>query len=188
MMPGLVLFISKGVTKLDIITRNELLIQYEPVVKWAIKHNWTLIQALRLDTNDVYQDLCIAAMKAIDCFDSQKSASLKTHLESRLQYEVKNLKKRYSPHGMTGVRDTDVIFISLDYQPEECRQVEIPVEAPYGLAEFKEALTLLSPDEREVVEEKVQGVYHRKKEQRALLAAAQEKITNYYERSAAVCY
>jgi len=188
MMPGLVLFISKGVTKLDVITRNELLIQYEPVVKWTIKHNWPLIQALHLNADDVYQDLCIAAMKAIDCFDSQKSNSLKTHLESRLQYEVKNLKKRYRPHGLTGAHDADVIFISLDYQPKECRQVEIPVEAPYSMVEFKEALTILSPDEREVVEEKVQGVYHRKKEQRALLAAAQQKITNYYERSAVVCY
>jgi len=188
MTPGLVLFISKGVTKLDVITRNELLIQYEPVVKWTIKRNWPLIRALNLDADDVYQDLCIAAMKAIDCFDPRKSDSLKTHLVSRLQYEVKNLKKRYNLHGLTGVKGIDVIFISMDYQPEECRQVEIPVESPYGLAEFKEALTLLSPDEREVVEEKVQGVYHRKKEQRALLAAAQEKITNYYERSTAVCY
>lgn len=173
---------------MDVITRNELLIQYEPVVKWTIKHNRSLIQALRLDADDVYQDLCIAAMKAIDCFDPRKSDSLKTHLVSRLQYEVKNLKKRCNPHGLTGARGVDVIFISLDYQPKECRQMEIPVEAPYSLAEFKEALTLLSPAEKEVVVEKVQGVYHRKKEQRALLAAAQQKITDYYERSVVVCY
>lgn len=173
---------------MDVITRNELLIQYEPMVKWAIKFNWPLIQALHLDVDDVYQDLCIAAMKAIDCFDPQKSASLKTHLASRLQYEVRNLKRYYKSYGMTGKQVTDVIFVSLDYQSEEYQQVEIPVEAPYSLAEFKEALTLLSPDEREVVEEKVHGVYHQKKEQRAILAAAQQKITNYYERSVALCY
>lgn len=173
---------------MDVITRNELFIQYEPVVKWAIKRNRPLIQALCLDADDVYQDLCIAAMRAIDCYDPQKSVSLKTHLASRLQYEVKNLKKRYGFHGLTGAQSTDVIFISLDYQPRDCRQMEIPVEAPYSLVEFKEALALLSPAEREVVEEKTQGVYHRKKEQRTLLAAAQQKITNYYERSVAVCY
>ena len=136
---------------MNAITRNELFVQYEPVVKWTIKRNWSLIRALNLDADDVYQDLCIAAMKAIDCFDPRKSDSLKTHLVSRLQYEVKNLKKRYNLHGLTGTKGIDVIFMSLDYQTEECRKMEIPEEAPYGLAEFKEALTLLSPDEREVV-------------------------------------
>lgn len=173
---------------MDVITRNELLIQYEPVVRWTIKCNWTLIRALGLDMDDVYQDLCIAAMKAIDAFDPHRSDSLKTHVICKLQYEVKNLKQRYKPHGLTGAQRADVVFCSLDYQPEQYRQLEIPVEAPYGLAELKEALSSLSPDERELIEEKARGIYHRKKEQRALLEATIHKLAGYYEGGVAVCY
>lgn len=173
---------------LDVMTRNELLLQYEPVVRWTIKHNWTLICALHLDADDVYQDLCITMMKAIDGFDPQRSDSLKTHIISRLQYEVKNFKRRYKPHGMTGARRADVVFCSLDYKPENYRHLEIPVEASYDLVEFAEAMALLSREEKTVVEERIEGVHHRAKAQQSILAAAQQKLSQYYERSAIACY
>ena len=173
---------------MEVTIRNELFIQYEPVVKWAIRHNRQLIRALRLDTDDVYQDFCIAAMKAIEGFDSQKSDSLKTHLVSRLQYEARNLKRRYIPHGVTSAKDVEIIFCSVDYHPEGSRQIEIPIDAEYALVEYYEALSLLSPDEREVVEERADGFSDRRNEQLDLVAAAKLKLSQYYERSSVACY
>lgn len=173
---------------MDISIRNDLFLQYEPVIRWTIKRNYALIQALCLDISDVYQDFCIAAMRAIDGFDPRKSDSLKTHLVCRLQYEVKNLKRRYKPYGMTGAQPAGVVFCSIDYQPDTTCRLKIPVEAPYDLVEFHEALDLLTLAERNAVEEKMQGSYQHKKQQRALLTTAAEKLSQYYEKNAALCY
>lgn len=173
---------------MEVTMRNELIMKNESVIYAVIRRNWVLIRALHLDVEDVYQDLYIAAMRAVEGFDSKKSDSLQTHLASRLQYEIRNLKRRYKPYGMTGAYAADIQFCSLDDRPEGRRPLEIPSEAPFSLVEFKEALEALSPEELSVVDEKIRGVQLRTKKQRTLVCAAQEKLQKYYERGAAVCY
>lgn len=165
---------------LDAIQRNDLLTENLWWVRTIISKNMLLIQALRLDYDDVFQDLCMVALKAIDNFDPAKSVSIATHVMSRMQYEVKNLKHRYIPHGMTASRNKDIAFLSLDYRSDTGLSVEIPCEDSYSQFEVDDILSLLSPAERGVVTEKMEGVYHRRKEQRALLDTASQKIAHFY--------
>ena len=171
---------------MDVNTRNELLIENLWWVRTIISRNNLLIQSLRLDYDDVFQDLCMVALKAIDNFDSRKSDSMSTHVMSRMQYEIKNLKRRYIPHGMTAARNSNISFRSLDYQFNNGLHMEIPCEDSYSNLDMEDILSLLSPTERGVVLEKMEGVYHRKKEQRAILATASQKIMNVYNKGGAV--
>lgn len=174
---------------LDAISRNDLLTENLWWVRTIISRNMLLIRALRLDYDDVFQDLCIVALKAIDNFDPNRSDSIATHVMSRMQYEIKNLKRRYIPHGMTAAKNIDIAFLSLDYQSDTGLSLDVPCEDSHSQFEVEDILTELTPAERGVLKEKMEGVYHRKKEQRALLAAASQKITNFYnERSAVACY
>ena len=165
--------------------RNELLVEYEPIIKWVIRNNQTLIRALALDYDDVYQDLCIAAIKAIDGFDPERSSSLKTHLVCKLQYEIKNLKVRYKPYGMTGTKKACPTFHSLDDQWKN-HQIDIPVDSPFDFIEFKEALTMLSFEERKAVTEKICGKQRRTQKYNELLETAMKKLAAYYGKAASV--
>jgi len=169
----------KGIEKMNIHTRNELLTENLNWVQRVINRNKLLIHALHLDYDDVYQDLCIAALHAIEHFDPEKSSSLQTHVMSRMQYEIKNLKRRYKPHGMTALNSADVVVLSLDYTGLDGFTIEIPCEDPCDWIDTTDILSPLSSAEREVVIEKVDGVYHRKKEQQNLLSSAAAKIMHF---------
>lgn len=144
----------------------------------------SLIQAMRLDVDDVYQDFCVAAMNAIDTFDEKRSDSLKTHVATKLMYEAKNLKRKYRPYGFTGTIDGSAIYCSLDNARDGYGQLEVPVEAPYVNVEMRELLAMLSLDELRVLQEALDGVYHRKKEQKELITGIKEKAKWYMDLAA----
>lgn len=169
-----------GGVKLDATTRNELFLEYENLVRWAMKKNMPLILALGLDLDDVYQDFSIAALNAIDGYDKEKSSSLATHICSRLMYEARQLKRRARPHGITGSLEKVVSFRSLDFNQNGHAVLEVPVEAPYIDIELQEMLDMLSLDELRIVQDVLDGVYHRKKEQRDLLMGIRMKVQRYY--------
>lgn len=173
---------------MDTNTRNKIMPEYIKAVKWTIKQNLTLFKALRLDLDDVYQDLCIAVIKAIDVYDPQKSPSLFTHVNSRLRYAVLQIKRKSKHHGMTAVGKAEIVFASLDYRPHRCAQIEIPAEEPYSIVELTDAICSLARDEQSAVKEVIKGFHPRKKKDKEALASAQEKIKKYYERSNNLCY
>lgn len=59
-----------------------------------------LLFALHLDRDDVYQELAIAALRAIESFDPSRSNSIKVHIWAKLQYAILDIKERHKPHGL----------------------------------------------------------------------------------------
>ena len=173
---------------MDTNTRNNIMPEYIKAVKWTIRQNLTLFKGLRLDLDDVFQDLCIAAIKAIDNYDPRKSSSLFTHVNSRLQYEVLQIKRKNKRHGRTAVGKAEIVFASLDFRPPGYSQLEIPDEVPYNIVELNDAISSLAKNERSAVMRIIKGFYPRKKEDKEALASAQENIKKYYERSSNLCY
>ena len=166
---------------MDVNTRNELLVENLLWVQRIVNTNRGLIQALHLNFDDVYQDLCITALHAIEHFDSSKSDSLRVHVISRMQYEIRNLKRKYKPHGLTAVTSSEVFVLSLDAENEYGYGIDIPFEADFGQVELTEALSQLSPGERGVVQERMGGAYLRRKDKLTMFSLAAEKIKEYYE-------
>ena len=168
---------------MDRYRRNELLLEYENVIHWVMKINSPLIAALRLEYDDVFQDLSIAAIRAIDRYDPLKSESLLTHLISRLQYEILNIRIRHKCHGMTGAepRRMEIRFLEIN---DSCTG---SVSDEFALVELREILSMLSADQRRVVSEKIAGRHHRKECEQILLEAAQQLIRNCYLSGNGLC-
>lgn len=164
---------------MDVIARNEIMENHSYLIKAAIRRNMTLLKALRLDLDDVYQDLAMATLKAIDGFNPEKSASLAAHISAKLQYAVLDIKASHKPCGMTGLNGSRVTFTSV----ESCfgdGALDIPVHDSFDEVEMSDALAVLTTAEREALRQHMAGIIGRKKNQCDLLAAAQEKIKSFY--------
>ena len=70
---------------MDSISRNEIFLENEGMIWRVMRHNWPLICALRLDRDDVYQELAMAALNAIDNFDPARSECIQAHIWMKLQ-------------------------------------------------------------------------------------------------------
>lgn len=76
-------------------TRNELFVQHEDLIPRTMARNRLLLRALGLERDDVYQELAIAALKAIDTFDSRRSEDIRGHIWMKLQYAILDLKRNF---------------------------------------------------------------------------------------------
>jgi len=95
-------------------TRNELVPGFHKLIWWTIHRNRCLLRALRLEDEDTYQDLAVTAIKAIDSYDPERSASLEKHVAQKLQYAILDMKRRQKPHGITRLNGERVTVLSLD--------------------------------------------------------------------------
>ena len=87
---------------MDFIERNEIFMDNEGMIRRVMRRNWALICAMRLDWDDVYQELAMAALSAIETFDPTRSECIQAHIWMKLQYAVLDIKRQYRPCGQIG--------------------------------------------------------------------------------------
>lgn len=160
--------------------RNEIMMNHEYIIKAIIKRNQSLIKALRLERDDVYQELVIAMFNAIDGYNSDLSDSITTHIWVKLQYAVLDLKKRYRQCGMTGNKRGQVIFVSIEsyrYDNDIEETLEIPdFDDNYDEVEIRDMLAVLTREELKILQQRMKGFQQRRRIDKETLASAQEKI------------
>lgn len=106
--------------------RNRIVEEHLWCIKAVIKQNRALIDAARLDRDDVYQDLSIRLIRAVGSYDPDKG-TLKQHIFSQLRYELLDCAAPYRTTGMTGaprgLRASEIAsldaFASAEYLTEE---------------------------------------------------------------------
>ena len=81
--------------------RNRIVEEHLHCIDTVIWQNWSLIQAAGLERDDVYQQLAIRLIRAVDTFDPDKG-ELAQHLNAQLQYEMLNCKDSRQRYGFTG--------------------------------------------------------------------------------------
>ena len=86
---------------MDFTERNEIFMDNEGMIRRVMRRNWALICAMRLDWDDVYQELAMAALSAIETFDPTRSECIQAHIWMKLQYAVLDIKRQYRPCGLT---------------------------------------------------------------------------------------
>ena len=86
---------------MDFTTRNDTFLENENMIRRVMRRNLPLIHALRLEWDDVYQELAIAALHAIDSFDPKRSECIRAHIWMQLQYAILTIKRRNRPCGIT---------------------------------------------------------------------------------------
>ena len=97
---------QKGVTALKwtITTqeRNALVETHLGCIWWTINKNRRLISAAGLDDEDVFQQLAIRMIRAVENYDPDKGKDLEQHIFAQLQYEALNCKDAAKLYGIKG--------------------------------------------------------------------------------------
>ncbi len=108
-------------------TTEQLFETHKNLIPQAIWKNHVLLKALRLEDEDVAQQLSIAMLRAIGNFNPARSSSLATHIRYALQYEILTIKRRHKPCGITGVpKGGRVSFLYLDRLMPDGGMFELP--------------------------------------------------------------
>jgi DNA-directed RNA polymerase specialized sigma24 family protein len=158
------------------------MVDHDHLIHAAIRRNRTLLYALRLETEDVYQELAMAMLKAIDSFDPSRSHSLGAHINAKLKYAILDLKKNHKPGGVTGSMGQRISVTSVDsyYDDGSALELEDSVSDYFGNADISDALATLTEPERKTLCKSLYGDKPRTRDQRSLLDSAREKIMSFY--------
>ncbi len=161
------------------IRRNEIFMENEDMIRRTIRRNWSLLCALRLDMDDVYQELAIAALNAIDGFDPRRSDSVRVHIWAKLQYAVLDIKRQFCPCGITGLGGARPIVLSVELAEEHgCPPVaEERRENPRLSPQLRAALSQLDESERQAVRRYLDG---QEPEKKSAFNSALDKIRCFY--------
>lgn len=160
---------------------------YEAMIRRIMRRNYPLLHALRLEMEDVYQDLALTAIQAARAFDPARSASLEAHVWMQLQYAVLDMKQKCRPSGLTGLGGDRPCIHSVEYDEER----GFPLAAPeysetVSDTRLRQALSRLEPQERQVVILYLEGECLRRKQQGSFLSAM-EKLREFYRNQPVFC-
>ncbi len=164
--------------------RNEFFLKHQNLIDITIRRNRRLLAALRLETEDVVQELSIKMLKAINSFDSCRSPIIEAHILKQLQYCVLDLKRRFKPHGMTGVgRDVRPEYVYIDGVSDSGITFEIPSHDDHSIVNISDFLDGLTEHERETLNRKLEGHNPKTKRQTAVITDIRERLMEYYNQN-----
>lgn len=106
-------------------TRNRIVEEHLWCIDAVMRKNAVLIKAAKLDRDDVYQQLALRLIHAVNGFDPDKG-KLEQHIFAQLNYELRNCKTPYHITGITGApadyRASKIISI------DAVRKAHVPIE------------------------------------------------------------
>lgn len=82
--------------------RNGLVEAHLGAIWWTINRNRRLISAAGLEDDDVFQQLAVRMIRAVENYDPEKGKDLEQHIFAQLQYEVLNCKDAAKLYGLKG--------------------------------------------------------------------------------------
>lgn len=160
---------------MDVNVRNKLYFDYTDTIRRVMWFNRILLYALRLEKEDVFQELSIVALMAIESFDPSLSDSMEEHVRAKLQYAVLDMKRYQSPGGLTRLDGARPALYSTEYSEELGHPLSSPFKDELDANDrLHKALTRLEPKERESVLLYLKGYTLRKKEDKSAFASAMD--------------
>ena len=99
--------------------RNEIVVSYLWCIDCVIRQNYGLVQAARLDRDDVYQNLAMRLIRSVELY-KPGARSLKGYIFMQLKYELLNCKSSKSRYGFSAAPyDLRGAVISIDALMED---------------------------------------------------------------------
>ena len=102
--------------------RNEIFMELDRPIWCVINQNRRILTALHADLDDVYQDLALCAIRAIDRYDPSKStASVKTFAMKNVEAHIKKSFAYFRCRGLSGAAARNLesgVVVSLDFMLE----------------------------------------------------------------------
>jgi DNA-directed RNA polymerase specialized sigma24 family protein len=155
--------------------------EHQHIIKSVMWRNRALITALKLEYEDVAQDLALAMFTAIPKFDPARSDSLGAHLRCKLQYELLTIKRQHKPHGITGLSsEKRLVFSFVDEPLPDGGSYELPVSDDTSGIEAWELCRDLSPEQAHALRLKLQGHYIKRKGPLVALCEVRQKYAALY--------
>lgn len=112
-------------TNITIQERNRIVEDHLWCIDAVMRRNAALIKAAHLERDDVYQQLSLRLIRAVEGFDPRKG-KLDQHILAQLKYELLNCKSAYRTTGFTGApadfRGSNVISFEAAKEEYEKRQ------------------------------------------------------------------
>lgn len=84
--------------------RNAIFLELEAqdIIRLAIQGNYRPLRAVHADLDDLYQELAICALRAIDRYRPEERAALKTFVERNMDFFIKRWIVKVVMHGLSG--------------------------------------------------------------------------------------
>ena len=80
--------------------RNAVVVEHLPCIDSVMRCNYELIRAARMEWEDVYQQLALRLIQAVNTFDPAKG-KLEQHIYAQLKYELLSCKTPRRLYGLT---------------------------------------------------------------------------------------
>jgi DNA-directed RNA polymerase specialized sigma24 family protein len=136
--------------------RNTIFVEYMKIIHFTVNRHHSMLSVLRMDGDDLAQELAICLLKAIERYNSDRGAKPSTYYFKALRYGVLNLWREQ----MRKIRIANLQAVSLnrpDENGDESVQ-DVPITVDYDDALMvKEFLQTLSDCERSTLARKMHG-------------------------------
>ena len=168
---------------MDTITRNHIFMEHIDLINRTLRRHRLLLYALHLELDDIYQELAIAALQAIDTFDDRRCDSVSVHIWSKLQYAILTIKRNNQPHGLKACGNFAPGVLPLDLSEEYGLPAAAKTDSDDDrLRErrLRQVLARLEPQERRAVLDYLEGMKPARKAEKNNFDAALEKLRDFY--------
>lgn len=107
--------------------RNYLFEEKEYLVNVTVNKHRRLIRACRMEEDDVYQELSLRLLQALDKYDAGKCPNLDAYLMLQLRYQLWNMSACSKRTGVPGAPKKGFSLLSLDAPNENGLAIQVPV-------------------------------------------------------------
>ena len=136
--------------------RNTIFKDYMQIIRYTVNRHHSMLKILRMDSEDLAQELAICLLKAIEKYDDTRGAKPSTYYFKSLRYGILQLWREQ----MRMIRLANIQSISLNQSSEhgEDSELDVTFTVDYDDALMvKEFLQTLSECERDTLARKIQG-------------------------------
>lgn len=168
---------------MDTITRNHIFMENIDLINRTLRRHQPLLYALHLELDDVYQELALAALEAIDSYNDRCSDAVAIHIWAELQYAILALKQSSKSQTLMACESFSPRILSL----ELVEGYGSPAAAkrngnsdPIREKRLRQALARLEPRERQAVLDYLDGMKPARRSVKDSFDTALEKLRDYY--------
>ena len=158
--------------------RNLVFEEYQNIINWTVNRHRSLLKTLRMETEDLKQELALCLLGAIESYDPARGAKPSTYYIKKLRYGVLTLwreqlrEKRVANLNM-------IPLVCYDRDGEEIT-LELPFEVDYDMElRINEFMDTLSKNEREALTRVVNGEDPDDRRHKRFMAIVKRKALRY---------
>jgi len=158
--------------------RNAIFEENQYIINITVHRHWSLLKTLRMEPDDLKQELSICLLRAIEKYDPSRGAKPSTFYFTSLKYGVLNLwREQVRKCRLANLTAAPLIYTNED---GEVFDLELPFEVDYDMnMRINELLRVLSPQEQRALARTVRGDDPEDKRHKRFMSIVRRKALRY---------